>query len=196
MSRESARIKRRVDTNLAILLPSNDSGCVPLGNVFLMFGNLRPQFKKRPRANAGGLCFVGGSHAYNRSTCLIAVKAARTTPEWWTVGQFGPVNPRVSVMSFNLLSVRPVRPQICQLRPHNRRPTVKVRLATSTNSVYGTTAPISGQGREGRISVAQYIPKLNHVRGRNDWSRQRETGRCGSCTAEVVIWPISSRRVV
>ncbi|SRR6266436_518536 len=43
---------------------------------------------------------------------------------------------------------------------------------------------------EGQISVAQYIPKLNHVRERSDWSSQRkwrEIRRCGSNTTEVAI---------
>lgn len=68
VTRKIHKSKGRVDTNLATLLPTNDSGCVPLGKAFLMLRNLSSQFKKRPRADTGRLRFVGRSHAYNRSS--------------------------------------------------------------------------------------------------------------------------------
>ena len=65
---KSAHIKKRVDTNLATLLPINGCGCAPLGKTFLMFRNLRPQLEKRPGADTSRPRFVGRSHTYNRST--------------------------------------------------------------------------------------------------------------------------------
>ena len=62
----SAEIKKT--TNFAVLLPTVNGGgsCAPLGKRVFLFGNLSPQFEKGPGADARGLRFVGGSHAYNR----------------------------------------------------------------------------------------------------------------------------------